>query len=120
MSDAIPVAIEAKVTIPPAPDPTPQRQPSVAPTTTYQQDLTTDGQRRVNLLWERTQSTIALFVVFSTLTVAAIQAIRQPSEQLPTIFSVAFGTVVGFYFSRTNHQAIGGSGPKPDQPYIGR
>jgi hypothetical protein len=35
--------------------------------------------------------------------------------------SVAFGTVVGFYFSRTNHAAIGGVGKKPhDGEYRGR
>ena len=33
--------------------------------------------------------------------------------QVPTIISVAFGMVTGFYFSRTNHAAIGGVGPKP-------
>jgi hypothetical protein len=34
--------------------------------------------------------------------------------------AMAFGTVVGFYFSRTNHAAIGGTGAKPEAPYEGR
>ncbi len=41
------------------------------------------------------------------------EAYRGGDEQIPTIMSVAFGTVVGFYFSRTNHSAIGGVGLKP-------
>jgi hypothetical protein len=90
------------------------------PTTTTQQDLTHEGQRRINLIWERTQATIALFVVFATLGVAGYLAVKDPQFQIPTIFSVAFGTVVGFYFSRTNHAAIGGVGYKPDQEYRGR
>lgn len=93
--------------------------PSLAPTTTVQQDITTAGQRKVNLIWEYTQAFIAIFVVVSTLVVGAVLAVRGKDE-IPTIFSVAFGTVVGFYFSRTNHAAIGGIGEKPQQKYEGR
>jgi hypothetical protein len=32
----------------------------------------------------------------------------------------AFFLIVGFYFSRTNHTAIGGIGSKPEQRYEGR
>lgn len=72
------------------------------------------GQRKVNLLWERTQAAIAIFVVVATLSIGGWLAIVGGKE-IPTIFSVAFGTVVGFYFSRTNHSSIGGVGPiKPD------
>jgi hypothetical protein len=91
---------------------------SLTPTTTVQEDITTAGQRKVNLIWEYTQAVIAIAVVFSTM-VAGIAF--HASGQIPTIFSVAFGTVVGFYFSRTNHQAIGGVGAKPPlQKYTGR
>lgn len=90
---------------------------SVAPTTTTQQDLTTAGQRKVNLIWEYTQAFIAIVVVLATMTKAVT---IQTGEQIPTILSVAFGTVVGFYFSRTNHAAIGGVGDKPTQKYEGR
>lgn len=98
------------------------QSPSLPPSTTVQQDITTAGQRRINLIWERTQATIALFVVFSTLFVGAVLALKDISAQIPTIFSVAFGTVVGFYFSRTNHAAIGGIGSKSEltQKYEGR
>lgn len=94
-------------------------QPSLTPTTTAQEDITTAGQRKVNLIWEYTQAAIALLVVLSTMVAGFLVAIK--GGQIPTIYSVAFGTVVGFYFSRTNHQAIGGIGAKPPlQKYEGR
>jgi len=101
---------------------TAQSQQPLSPTTTIQQDLTHEGQRRVNFIWERTQAVIALFVVFGTLGIGGWLAVKDPAVQIPTIFSVAFGTVVGFYFSRTNHSAIGGVGDKSDtgQEYRGR
>lgn len=97
-------------------------QAPLAPRTTEQEDLTTAGQRRINLIWEYTQAIIALVVVGATMAAGLRSAWTKSSEQLPTIMSVAFGTVVGFYFSRTNHAAIGGIGPKPggDQKYVGR
>jgi len=95
-------------------------QPSLPPDTTHQQDVTTAGQRKINLIWEYTQAVIALVVVLSTMAVGIVESINPKVNQLPTIMSVAFGTVVGFYFSRTNHAAIGGIGTKPNQPYEGR
>lgn len=98
---------------------------SLSPTTTEQEDMTTAGQRRVNLIWEYTQAIIALVVCLFTMIAALIIVIAvvyydKKDVQIPTIFAVAFGTVIGFYFSRTNHQAIGGEGKKPTQKYIGR
>jgi len=94
-------------------------QQSLSPTTTSQQDITLAGQRRVNLIWEYTQAFVAVAVVAATMG-AGIYSMVYGLEQIPTIISVAFGTIVGFYFSRTNHQAIGGVGQQPQQPYIGR
>lgn len=107
--------------------------PPLPARTTTQEDLTTASQRKVNLIWEYTQAIVALMVVAATM-VAGLFAMYHPSDvvqvapgtftsvavQVPTILSVAFGTVVGFYFSRTNHAAIGGIGPKPEGPYLGR
>jgi hypothetical protein len=94
---------------------------SLPPNTTAQQDLTTAGQRRVNLIWEYTQALIAVAVVISTMWASMWMVFTKDTSQIPTIFSFAFGTIVGFYFSRTNHAAIGGVGQKPPQePYIGR
>jgi len=94
------------------------RDKSVRATTTLQQDLTTAGQRRINLIWEYTQAFIAVMVVISTMICGAIAMAKD--MPIPTIISVAFGMVTGFYFSRTNHAAIGGVGAKPQQEYRGR
>lgn len=90
------------------------------PTTTVQEDLTVAGQRRINLIWEYTQSAIAVVVVTTTMASGIYSMLT--NTILPTIISVAFGTVIGYYFARTNHQAIGGIGPKATdtQPYVGR
>ena len=94
---------------------------SLDPTTTLQEDLVTAGQRRINLIWEWTQAIIAVAVVLTTMVVGAYIALKgSPEQQTPTILSVAFGTIVGFYFARTNHAAIGGIGDKPTGKYLGR
>jgi hypothetical protein len=106
--------------------------PSLPARTTFQEDLTTAGQRKVNLIWEYTQACIAVMVVITTM-VAGIYSMFRPTVtvgaglnviqvpmQIPTIIGVAFGMVTGFYFSRTNHAAIGGIGPKPEGVYTGR
>ena len=100
--------------------PIPLPQQSLPPKTTEQEDITTAGQRKVNLIWEYTQSCIAVLVVISTMAVGVKLGFDGKGESLPTILSTGFGMVVGFYFSRTNHAAIGGIGPKPRPPYEGR
>ncbi len=71
------------------------------------------GQRRVNLIWERTQSAVAVVVVMVTMLMAAFQTVYHPGMEVPTIMSVAFGTVVGFYFGRTNHARPSGDLERP-------
>lgn len=103
------------------------------PDTTLQQDLTTAGQRTINLIWENTQSKIALFVVIvgvliNALVIMLIVVFNKDVtvNQLALIsiclqfVNLTTGIVIGFYFSRTNHQAIGGVGEKPNPPYEGR
>lgn len=90
-----------------------EQQPSIAPTTTEQQDITTAGQRRINLIWEFTQAGIAIMVTMA-LIYSAINKIDSAEIR------DAFFLIIGFYFSRTNHAAIGGVGAKPAQPYEGR
>jgi hypothetical protein len=51
-----------------------KRDTSLPATTTEQEDIVTAGQRKVNLIWEYTQSIIALLVVFTTM-IAAIRLI---------------------------------------------
>jgi len=93
-------------------------QDSVAPNTTLQEDLVTAGQRKINLIWEYTQSFIAISVVITTMIAGIVSMVYD--IQIPTVISIAFGMITGFYFSRTNHSAIGGVGPKPVSIYEGR
>ncbi len=92
------------------------------PNTTAQQDMTLEGQRRINLVWEYTQALIAVIVVVTTMCAGIVTVVTHSMDQVPNVICVAFGTVVGFYFSRTNHAAIGGIGPKANelQRYEGR
>lgn len=105
-----------------ADDPVAERRadvaPPIAPKTTFQEDLTTAGQRKVNLIWEYTQAGIAISVVVISL-IAAVVAMMSGKE-VSAFLSFVCGNVVGFYFSRTNHAAIGGIGSKPTEPYTGR
>jgi hypothetical protein len=90
-----------------------ETDPSRPATTTFQQDLVTAGQRRINLVWEYTQAIIAGAVTFAYI---ASQLLKIESAGLAN----ACFLIVGFYFSRTNHAAIGGVGVKPVPPYEGR
>lgn len=92
---------------------------SLPPNTTQQEDLVVAGQRRINLIWERTQALIALVVVICTMAVSVYVTVV-PTAQIPTMLSVAFGLITGFYFGRTNHAGIGGLGSKPTETYVGR
>ena len=95
---------------------------SLPSTTTYQEDLITAGQRRINLIWEWTQSLIAIMVVLANMIVGVSNGmtVQEKRPEYPVILSSALFLVVGFYFSRTNHAAIGGVGPKPSPVYTGR
>ena len=104
----------------PGPAPVMPTQPPLAPTTTHQQDITTAGQRRVNLIWEFTQAAIALCVVIANLAVGVHDGFAKAPVEFPPMLSNSLFLVIGFYFSRTNHQAIGGIGYKPSPPYEGR
>lgn len=99
-----------------------QPETSAPPTTTTEQDVNTAGQRRINLIWEMTQAFIAIVVVVTNMVSALINVVRHESVDVPMILSSALFLIVGFYFSRTNHTAIGGIGPKEtdNQEFKGR
>jgi hypothetical protein len=81
-----------------------------------QRGLKTQGQRRINLVWEVTQSLIALGVTSSTLYVSSVMVLRgEKSEAAILLLSNAFFLVVGFYFGRTNHDKTGGVGTRNTQ-----
>ena len=88
-------------------------QAPLPPTTTAQQDLTTAGQRHINVMWEGTQKNIALMVTAVTLLVCAWLVYRGDSASAVPAFmllSNVFFLVVGTYFQRTNHTKTGGVG----------
>ncbi len=93
----------------------PLEHSSLPPNTTLQQDLVVAGQRRVNLIWEVTQAIIAVGVV-GALIYSALNG------STPVDLGNAAFLIVGFYFSRTNHQNTGGIGYKSSesQEYRGR
>lgn len=74
--------------------------------------LSNEVQRRINLIWEVTQAAIALIVVITTMIAAVLSTIK--NVQVPSIVSVAFGTVVGFYFGRTEQRTNFALKPKGD------
>jgi hypothetical protein len=75
------------------------------PTTTAQQDITTAGQRRINLIWEFTQGTIAVLITLAIIYLGIINKANKTLED-------AFIMIITMYFVRTNHSIIGGIGPK--------
>lgn len=85
----------------------------IAPTTTTQQNITLAGQRRINLIWEYTQAFVAIAITIANI-YCGIRKID--SQEIRS----AFFLIIGFYFSRTNHAAIGGIGVKPYEEYKGR
>jgi len=94
---------------------------SLPPQTTRQEDLTTAGQRKVNLIWEFTQSSVAIMIIGANMVVAVAQGLGlTKNHEYPIILSSSLFLVIGFYFSRTNHAAIGGIGPKASSKYVGR
>lgn len=93
------------------------KQQSVSPTTTSEQDLRTASQRRVNLIWETTQALLAFLVTAVTLYTAASLVQRQTGVDITgggnapfLLLGNAFFLVIGFYFGRTNHARIGDKG----------
>lgn len=98
--------------------------PNLTPKTTAEQDRTTLGQRRINIIWEATQAVIALSVTFTGMYTAAVLALRiEEAQKNPdksaaiTAFLLISNTVflvIGFYFGRTNHQRVGGTGNKDE------
>lgn len=139
-----PLVVELAGDEPPTPVKSADGTLSLPPTTTRQQDIisdeqadqhakTTEGQRNINLIWENTQSRIALLVVIvgvllnSAVVVLVVFFNREVTVTQLALISICLqfinltvGIVIGFYFSRTNHQAVGGIGTKPESPYVGR
>lgn len=80
---------------------------TLPPTTTEADDKVTAGQRHINRVWEYSQSAIALSITLAIIYCAV-------NEITSAELSNGFFLIIGFYFSRQNHQNTGGVGPKPD------
>lgn len=93
----------------------PVKRPEPTAAAVDQEKLKSQGQRRINLIWEATQSLIACAI---TAMVGYIAINGIDSE----VLNNAFFLIVSMYFVRTNHQLIGGVGSKnnDDQDYRGR
>lgn len=88
--------------------------------TLAQAALVAAGQRRINIIWEYTQSLISIAVVLANMIVAVSDGLTEAARPFPVILSSSLFLIVGFYFSRTNHASIGGVGEKPSPNYTGR
>lgn len=86
------------------------------PKTTAQEDMVTAGQRKINLLWEYTQASIALFSTVVVGSLGSYLAIQGRTDDFPPFLALAYGLIMGCYFQRTNHTKIGGVG----KDYTGR
>lgn len=133
----IPVVVESEVQ---APKKVVKNEGHVlAPTTTHEENVVTEGQRRINLIWETTQSRIALLVIHIGMGVNAVVIVilialaffSRTEREIDTAtvaiitgsiaaINLTSGIVIGFYFSRTNHSQIGGTGNKPTEGPLSR
>lgn len=60
-------------------------------------------------------------VVLDSLIVVTIMVVQaKNANDFPLFLASLAMLIVGFYFSRTNHAAIGGVGTKPQEEYKGR
>lgn len=90
---------------------TPGGMATAAPTTTEEEDRSTVGQRRINLIWETTQSIVAITVTAATLYVSGRLALNEKADTAAfLLLSNVFFLVLGQYFQRTNHTKVGGVG----------
>lgn len=78
-------------------------QPATAlpATTTAEEQTVTAGQRRINIIWEITQSLIAVMITASVVFIAV-------NKIESDVLTNAFFLVVTLYFVRTNHTKVGG------------
>jgi len=70
------------------------------------------GQRKINLIWEYTQAIIAILVVIANIAVWTSIGFRGIKVDVPSSLTDALFVIIGFYYGRTNHTAVGGVGSK--------
>lgn len=101
----------------------PPAPPAADPTREYQQAMLAIGQkleramaassdRRVNHVWEYTQSAVALLVVATTCGGVVTLSTWHPDVRMPPEWWTIVGLVIGFYFGRVRPPAV-------DKPRVG-
>lgn len=87
--------------------------PTEAPTQLeHARALETKGQRSINHLWETVQAIGALSIIYVNLGLAVYKVVYNSPTQIPDYLSGAMFTVITFYYARTNHTLVGGTGVK--------
>lgn len=107
----IPIEVPAPVPLvpaPPLPPQTTEQEDIVALSTRDARDRVTEGQRRVNILWEATQGVIAVILVLTVCMGTLLD--REIKNELWLLAAI----VANAYFQRTNHTRVGGVGYKPE------
>lgn len=89
---------------------------TAAPATTAQEietGLTKQGQRKINVLWEATQTGLAFLTLIFVGIILIIQYLQGiPNPDAPEILKAILLVIVTMYYQRTNHTKIGGIGYK--------
>lgn len=103
------------------------------PTSTLEDSKVVEAQRETSRMWETTQMKIAIwaviggFVVNALVTTVMLVVVLAKIARAESVSSLEFailmtvlgnisgtsGIIIGFYFSRTNHTKVGGTGYKP-------
>jgi len=88
---------------------------TLQPTTTEQQDVIVTRQSHVALIWESVQGLIAIAITGAVIYCSVNRIISQD-------LSNAFFLIIGFYYSRTNHEKGGAASAKSgtSPQYLGR
>jgi len=74
--------------------------------------LATSSDRRVNHVWEYTQSCVAILVVATTCGGVITLATWHPEVRMPAEWWTIVGLVIGFYFGRVRPPASGQQPPR--------
>lgn len=87
--------------------------PPKTPLQEEQLGLTQLGQRKINLLWEITQTGLAVLTLLFIGIIYVIQYNRgDPNPEAPEVLKNVLLIIVAMYYQRTNHTRIGGTGEK--------
>jgi len=90
----------------------------IAQTKRIEKNIST-SERRVNTVWEYTQSLIAVLVIITTCGgVIALSTSYDPSARMPPEWWTIVGLVVGFYFGRTRPPGVIRSGDIKSEPRL--